>query len=83
MTTAISLKEEVISVLDQLPQDRLAEVLDFALFIKARVQRTATQQRMLARPETIPRNDLMALTGIVSWGGDAVEDAERLYDGND
>ena len=82
MTTATSLKEEVISVLDQLPADRLAEVLDFALFVKARAQRS-TQYRTFVRPEAVPRSDLMALKGIVSWGGDAVEDAERLYDGND
>lgn len=79
---ATSLKEDVIDILDQLPQERLAEVLDFALFVKTRAQRTTTQNRTLVRPEAVPQADLMALKGIVAWGGDAVEDAERLYDGN-
>jgi hypothetical protein len=30
------LKEATLKVLDELPQDRVAEVLDFALFVKQR-----------------------------------------------
>jgi D-alanine-D-alanine ligase-like ATP-grasp enzyme len=70
---ATSLKDDVINVLDQLPQERLAEVLDFALFVKARVQ-NSTSQRVVAE-------NADALQGIVARSGDATEDIERLYYG--
>jgi len=70
---ATSLKEDVIDVLDQLPQERLAEVLDFALFVKSRARNNASQ-RVLAE-------DVDALPGSVAYSVDAAENTERLYYG--
>ena len=70
---AASLKDDVINVLDQLPQERLAEVLDFALFVRSRARNSASQQVVAGNAD--------ALKGIVARSIDAVEDAERLYYG--
>ena len=77
--TATSLKEAIIKVLDELPSEQLAEVLDFALFLKqrARVERQKLQQPVV---KSIPANHLDALVGMVAWGGDALADTERLYE---
>lgn len=79
--SAASVKEEVIRLLDDLPEERIAEVLDFTLFVKTRNRTSQLQREQLIRH--VPAENLNALKGIVSWGGDAVEDAERLYDGRD
>jgi hypothetical protein len=70
---AASLKNDVINVLDQLPQERLAEVLDFALFVKSRAQDNAAQH--------VVAENVDALPGIADRSVDAVEDVERLYYG--
>ena len=77
------IKAAVQRALDDLPAEKIAEVLDFALFLRARW--TAQSQAM--PPEstqlilrTLPASHLDRLTGLVAWGGDAVADAERLYD---
>jgi hypothetical protein len=69
--------------LDDLPAEKIEEVLDFALFLRARW--TAQSQAMLPGAtqvilHTLPASHLDRLTGLVAWGGDAVADAERLYD---
>jgi hypothetical protein len=70
---ATSLKDDVINVLDQLPQERLAEVLDFALFVKSRARNNASQH--------VVAESVDALQGIAARSVDAVEDVERLYYG--
>ena len=70
---AASLKDDVINVLDQLPQERLAEVLDFALFVKSRAPNSASQQVVAETAD--------ALKGIVARSVEVVEDVERLYYG--
>jgi hypothetical protein len=70
---AASLKNDVINVLDQLPQERLAEVLDFALFVKSRAQNNASQRTVAENVDALP--------GVVARSVDAVEDVERLYYG--
>ena len=70
---ATSLKDDVISVIDQLPQERLAEVLDFALFVKSRAQDNASQ-RTGAKSVATPNR-------AVAHSVDAIEDVERLYYG--
>jgi len=79
------IKEAVQRVLDDLPAEKIAEVLDFALFLKARW--TAQEESKATVPEstelilhTLPAAHLDRLTGLVAWGGNAVADAERLYD---
>jgi hypothetical protein len=79
------IKEAVQRVLDDLPAEKIEEVLNFALFLKARW--TAQGESKATVPEstalilhTLPAAHLDRLTGLVPWGGDAVADAERLYD---
>jgi len=72
MMTA-SLKDDVMSILDQLPQERLAEVLDFALFVKSRARNNTSQNVVAESTDT--------LKGIVVHSVDAFEDVERLYYG--
>ena len=79
------IKEAVQRVLDDLPAEKIEEVLDFALFLKARW--TTQGESKATVPEstalilhTLPAAHLDRLTGLVAWGGDAVADTERLYD---
>jgi hypothetical protein len=79
------LKQEVLRTLDALPREKLVEVLDFARFLQTRGVRESTTE---VQPQavtkltirTVPASHLDSLTGLVAWGGDAVEEAERLYD---
>jgi hypothetical protein len=75
------LKEATLRVLDELPRERVAEVLDFALFVKQRETKKGDTGRNLIVP-AVPTTQLDALVGLVAWGGDALTDTERLYDGN-
>ena len=70
---ATSLKEDVIDILDQLPQERLAEVLDFALFVKSRASDNVSQRAVAEHADT--------LNGIIAHSVDVAEDVERLYYG--
>ena len=79
------LKAAVQRALDDLPAEKMEEVLDFALVLKARW--TAQGKSKATTPEStqlvlhsLPAAHLDRLTGLVEWGGDAVTDAERLYD---
>jgi hypothetical protein len=76
------LKEATLKVLDDLPQDRVAEVLDFALFVRQREEGKSGMARDWSVP-SVPATQLDGLVALVAWGGDAVVDTERLYDGND
>jgi hypothetical protein len=68
-----SLKNDVINILDQLPQEQLTEVLDFALFVKSRARGSVPQQAVAESAST--------LSELAVHGTDMVEDAERLYYG--
>jgi len=70
---ATSLKEDVIDILDQLPDERLTEVLDFALFVKSRVRKSVSQRVVDENVDTLP--------GVVANSVDAIEDTARLYYG--
>jgi hypothetical protein len=79
------IKEAVKRALDELPVEKIEEVLDFALFLKARwtekgESKATTQDATKLILHTLPASHLDQLTGLVSWGGDAVADTERLYD---
>lgn len=78
---AMELKESVIKILDELPSERIAEVLDFAEFVKHRDRDANRTSRLIIR--SAPISQIEELAGIVSWGGDALEDSESLYDGKD
>jgi hypothetical protein len=79
------IKTAVQRVLDDLPAEKIEGVLDFALFLKARwttqgKSKATTPESTRLVLHTIPAAHLDRLTGLVAWGGDAVTDAERLYD---
>ena len=56
--------------------DKLMEVLDFVAFLKSR----AVQEGARRAVPSFPASSLDHLTDLVAWGGDALVDAERLYD---
>jgi hypothetical protein len=72
-------KNLLLQVLDELPEEQAVEVFTFALFIRDRFQRMSTKSDGLM-VRTLPAARLKALIGTVAWGGDAVEDTERLYE---
>ena len=75
MTTAgADLRQQLMRELSELPPDKLAEVLDFVVFLRTRKQEEHPFVPLLAA------SSLERLTGLVAWGGDALADAERLYD---
>jgi hypothetical protein len=75
------LKEAALKVLDELPRDRVAEVLDFALFVRQREEKQFGGPRDHCVP-SVPAAQLDGLVGLVAWGGDALTDTERVNDGN-
>jgi len=77
---ALTMKTKVLQILDELPLERVAEVLDFVSFLNMR-RRTEVGSVMVPNLPTVPATRLMSLSGLVAWGGDAVADTEGLYDG--
>jgi len=72
MTTAgVNLKQQLMRELDELPPDKLVEVLDFIVFLRT---------RKVPLIPSLPASSLDPLTCLVAWGGDALADTERLYD---
>jgi hypothetical protein len=72
MTTGgVNLKQQLMKELNELPQDKLLEVLDFVIFLRTR--------KVPILP-SVPASSLDRLTGLVAWGGDALADIEKLYD---
>lgn len=85
MVSEQNLKQAVLQTLDELPREKIVEVLDFVRFLKIQgVKENATevhaQEATTLVLRTVPASHLDSLTGLVAWGGDAVADAERLYD---
>ena len=76
----VTTKQAIVKLLDELPSDKLVEVLDFVQFLK---ERQREQGGMASRIEVkaVPASHLKSLLGLISIGGDALEDTERLYDG--
>lgn len=79
------IRRAVQQVLDELPADKMAEVLDFALFLKKRwaekgAATAPAREPMALTLRSVPASHLDGVTGLVAWGGDARLDAERLYD---
>ena len=80
-----NLKQAVLRTLDELPREKIVEVLDFVRFLKAQgVKESATETHVQESANfilrTVPASHLDSLTGLIAWGGDAVMDAEHLYD---
>lgn len=72
------LREAVLRILDELPPERVSELLDFALFLKHRSQ--FGEKILKAQLKTVPAAHLEGLTGLVAWGGDSLTDVEGLYE---
>lgn len=70
-TTVVNLKHQLMRELDELPPDKLVEVLDFVAFLRT---------CKVPFVPSISASSLDSLTGLVAWGGDALADTERLYD---
>lgn len=78
MTTTFD-KQRLLQVLDELSEEQATEVFLFALFLRDRCQPlSAEPQEIIVK--TLPATHLRMLVGTVAWGGDAVEDTERLYE---
>ena len=82
---ASALRPELLRLLDTLPRSKQAELLDFARFLYQQTVGSA----LVPSPEIrqielhiAPASTLLALTGLVELGGDAVADTEALYDGD-
>jgi hypothetical protein len=85
MLSEQSLKQAVLRTLDELPREKVVEVLDFVRFLKTQgVKESATDvsahESATFILRTVPASHLDSVTGLVAWGGDAVVDTERLYD---
>jgi hypothetical protein len=74
-----AIKNRIIEVLNELPAEKMVEILDFAAFVRQDIQsRTGATRRLVIKK--VPIAQLRSLTGIITWGGDAVADSERLYE---
>jgi len=74
--TVVFYKEILNKILDNLPEKKVVEIISFAMFIKE--HRNDETHVPLIR--AIPAKELNGLIGIVNWGGDAVDDTERLFE---
>jgi hypothetical protein len=75
-------RPELLRLLDTLPPSRQDELLDFARFLhqQAAEMGAAEPAGPAIELRLAPAATLAGLTGIVALGGDAVADAEALYD---
>ena len=67
MQAQATLKAQVISHLDNLSGEQIQSVLDYVQFIESKTNKTE---------KTFTFQDLDPIIGILSIGGDAVEDSE-------
>ncbi len=78
-TSQLSNKEALIKIIDELPAEKVTEILDFASFIKERIK-VEPFDKFEVTVKTASADHYKSLAGIVKWGGDALEDSEHLYD---
>ncbi len=79
MQQQVSLKESLIKVIDDIPEDKIASILDFALFMKSRPQSEKGSSPCIVIKEGSSKK-LRALVGRFGLGGDAVADAENYWE---
>ncbi len=76
-----AIKEKIIEVMNELPAEKMIEILDFAAFVRQNFQhRNIARNLTTPKIEEIPAARLRLLTGIIAWGGDALIESERLYE---
>ena len=95
METHETLRDAINKVINELPPSQVAEVLDFARFIRLRGVETVpakavelpeadAQSKMSKRGQTVLKvgsfDDLQPLIGIVALGGDAVADCDDAWE---
>jgi hypothetical protein len=71
----VSLKESLIQTIDEMPADKIAEVLNFARFLN---EKQAPAGQIVVKRGSF--EEFEALAGIVSLGGDAVVDCENYWE---
>ena len=78
----VSVKESLVKIIDEMPEDKIAEALDFALFLnsKKKKEETSLDSRRHIELKTGSIESLQRLAGIVDWEGDAVVDGENYWD---
>ncbi len=79
--TAARIRPELLRLLYDLPQSKQDELLNFARFLRQQVTALDDQPDEATAVKAAPADSLVRLTGLVALGGDAVTDAEALYDG--
>jgi hypothetical protein len=78
-----TVREQLTQVLDALPPARQIEVLDFARFLQhgtSQAEQAPTPPATEIQLRPVSPETLRRLSGLVSWGGDAVADTEAIYD---
>lgn len=78
---AARVRPELLRLLDDLPQPKQIELLNFARFLRQQVIAVDDQPGDTMAIKAAPADSLVHLTGLVALGGDAVIDVEALYDG--
>jgi len=79
MLASVEMKASLMKVVDELPSAQVAEVLDFAMYLRERA-RPKLEPSLKPEVKDVPIESLRALVGLVSWGGDALEDTEKCYE---
>ena len=78
--------QDVVKAIADLPSENWALLIEFARLLQMRhwvvmAQPQATETRTSRmRLVTHPSSDLLKWVGLISIGGDALEDSERLYE---
>ena len=72
-------KHLLLNLLDDLPEEQTTELYLFALFLKQR-STLITETFQEKEIKALPASTLSTLSGAVAWGGDALQDTERLYE---
>jgi hypothetical protein len=72
-------RETLVKLLDDLPEEKIVELIDFASFIRDKLKYTSPYPRRTF-VRAVPVEQLQLLAGSVAWGGDALADTERLYE---
>ena len=78
MQTHTALKESVIQILDEMPVAKVAEVLDFARFLKSKTQSKEETDLPIVKVGSFA--DLKSLIGKFDLEGDAVVDCEKYWE---
>lgn len=80
-TTSAVIRPELLRLLDDLPQPKQIELLNFARYLRQQTATTDAQRENGVALHGVAADTLVQLTGVIALGGDAVLDAEALNDG--